>query len=262
MEELRNNIVRMLSEVSGDFALAARHVVTREEIFINEEVVFPSASVIKVPLMVELFCQRDAGTLSLSETVVLCGNDKIAGSGILKELHPGIEVTIEDLIVLMIVLSDNTATNLLIQRIGMESVNERISQLGLTGTVLARKMYDWQAIKEGRENRCTAGDMCKLLDLLARGRISSNSTSMEMIAIMARQQYTNRIPLLLPAGTTVANKTGSLTGVTNDVGIVYGSTGPYDICILLKGVPDVVRADCMIAEVSRMVYDHFCDRES
>ncbi len=262
MEELRNKIVHMLGEVAGEFAVAVRHVLTREEILINEKAVFPSASVIKVPIMVELFCRRDAGNLSLSETVLLRDADKIDGSGILKELHPGIEVTIEDLIVLMIVLSDNTATNLLIQQIGMESVNECISHMGLTGTVLARKMYDWQAVKEGRENTCTAGDMCDLLDLLARGRISSNSTSMEMVAIMARQQYTNRIPLLLPAETTVANKTGSLTGVTNDVGIVYGPTGPYAVSILLKGVSDIIGADGMIGKVSKIVYNHFCERAS
>lgn len=258
MTQIEKAIVEFLQSVAGDFGFVAWHLGRDEKIMINEHAVFPSASVIKVPLMVELFCQRDEGKLALDEMLTLKDDEKVDGSGALKELHGGTQLTLLDLISLMIVVSDNTATNMLINRIGVDCVNERIKGFGLENTILARKMYNWEAAKAGKENRCTAHDLASLLKLMCEGQISSKLTSMEMVDIMARQQYREKIPLLLPEGTRIANKTGSLTGVTHDVGIVYGPAGPYLFCILTKDVSDVPKAERTIAEVSRIVYGHFC----
>lgn len=258
MSAICEQINGLLAPVAGTYGFVAWHPSSGEKIDINEHEALKSASVIKVPLMVELFCLRDEGKLSLDEKVVVHDGIKVAGSGVLRELHDGAELTLRDLIALMIVVSDNTATNMLIDRIGLDSVSERMRTLGLTNTVLARKMYDWDAANAGRENRCTAYDLALLMKTMAEGRISSKSTSTEMVEIMARQQYREKIPLLLPEDTKVANKTGSLTGVTNDVGIVYGPTGPYVIAVLTKDVPSVVAADRAIAEASRLIYGHFC----
>jgi beta-lactamase class A len=243
---------------AGAFGLAAWRPGTDEKIAINERDVFRSASVIKVPLMVDLFCRRDAGEVSMNDRFVVRDECKVDGSGVLKELHEGTELTLMDLITLMIVLSDNTATNMLVDRYGTDSCNERMKGLGLQNTVFARKMYDWDAVRAGKENLCTAHDLALLLDLMSAGRISSISTSTDMVEIMARQQYREKIPLLLPEGTKIANKTGSLTGVTHDVGIVYAPSGPYVLAILTRDVSDVVAAERAIAEVSRLVYGHFC----
>ncbi len=254
---IEEQITSTLGPLAGTFGIAASDLRDRK-ILINEHEVFRSASVIKVPLMVDLFCRRDEGEVSLTEMMMLKDEYKVSGSGVLKLLHDGAEFTVLDLITLMIVISDNTATNMLIDRFGVSSCNERMRSLGLRGTVFARKMYDWEAANAGRENLCTAHDMAALLSIMADGRIPSKSTSTEMLDIMARQQYREKIPLLLPEGTRVANKTGSLDGVTHDVGVVYGPSGPYVLSILTKDVSDVIAAERAIAEVSRLVYGHFC----
>ena len=258
MMRIDKQIKGLLEPLTGAFGFAAWHPGMGERIAINDREVFRSASVIKVPLMVDLFCRRDEGEISMSDTFTLRDEHKADGSGVLKELHAGTELTLMDLIALMIVVSDNTATNMLVDRYGMDSCNERMKRYGLEQTVFARKMYDWDAAKAGKENLCTSHDLAALLDMMATGQISSNSTSTEMVEIMARQQYREKIPLLLPKGMKIANKPGSLTGDTHDVGIVYGPGGPYVLSILTKDVPDAVAAERAIAEVSRLVYGHFC----
>jgi beta-lactamase class A len=256
-KNLTTAISEILSRAAGSFGVVAWHFHRDERIFLNENEVFPSASVIKIPIMADVFCLRDEGRLSLDETIVLRDEDKVDGSGVLKELHAGMKLTMLDLTILMIVTSDNTATNMIIDRIGMESVNSRMRSLGLEKTVLARKMYDWERQKQGFENLCTPHEIALLLKMMVEGRISSKSTSMEMLEIMARQQWREKIPLLLPEGTRVANKTGSIPEVAHDVGVVYGPSGPYALCVMTKGVSDSVAADRAVAGVSRLVYDHF-----
>ena len=251
-----------LRAAAGVFGVAARHMETDRRILINEDEVFPAASVIKVPILVELFCRRDEGRLSLDETVELRDECKVDGSGILKELHPGLELNLRNLASLMIVISDNTATNMMLDWLGMDSVNERMGHFGLKHTVLARKMYDFEQAALGRENLCTAGDMMLLLGLLADGQISSKNTSIEMLEIMARQQYREAIPLRLPEDIRVANKTGSIPGVVHDVAVVYGACGPYVICVMTRGVTDKAGAERAIGKASEVVHDHFCSSGS
>lgn len=254
---LQDSIEEIIGSVPATFGIAACHLSGGETVLINENEVFPSASVIKVPMLIEIMFQRDEGRLSLDETFVLPESDKVAGSGVLRDLHEGLELTLRDLAVLMIIVSDNTATNMIIERIGMDTVNERMRGLGLKTVTLARKMYDWEQQKLGMENVISAYEMLLLLRWLAEGGISSKSTSEEILDIMARQQYRDKIPLLLPEDTRVANKTGSIAGVTHDVGVVYTPNGPYVLCALARDVDDKPQAERAIAEVSRRMYDHF-----
>ncbi|MCX6374724.1 MAG: class A beta-lactamase-related serine hydrolase [Armatimonadetes bacterium] len=256
--DMESAISAILKRVAGVFGVVARRVDGNDGIMLNENEVFPSASVIKVPMMVDLFCLRDEGRLSFTEVVSLRDEYKVEGPGALKELHAGLELTVLDLIILMIVQSDNTATNMIIDRVGMDSVNDRMRGLGLQKTTLARRMYDWEAQAKGFENVCTPSEIATLLVSMVEGSISSKSTSTEMLEIMARQQWRERIPLLLPEGTKVANKTGSIAGVTHDVGVVYGPSGPYVLCVMTKGVSDAVAAGRAIAEVSKSVYEFYC----
>ena len=254
---LQDSVEEILGGVPATFGIAACRLSGSEAVLINECDVFPSASVIKVPMLVEIMFQRDEGSLSLDEVFTLRESDKVAGSGVLRDLHEGLELTLRDLAVLMIIVSDNTATNMIIDRIGMDAVNERMRGLGLGTVTLARKMYDWEQQKLGKENVISAYEMMLLLRWLAEGRISSKSTSEEILDIMARQQYRDRIPLLLPEDTRVANKTGSIAGVTHDVGVVYTPAGSYVLCALVRDVDDKPQAERAIAEVSRRMYDHF-----
>ena len=258
MKSIENVITGILQPVAGTFGISACHLKTGEEININENEVFKSASVIKVPMLVELYCRRDEGGVSLDEVIELKDEYKVAGSGVLKELHAGLQLTILDLSTLMIVVSDNTAANMLIDRLGPEAVTERIRSFGLKDTILSRKMYDWEQAALGKENLCTPREIALLLKLMAEGRISGKSTSMEMLEIMARQQCREKIPLLLPEGVRVANKTGSLTGVTHDAAVVTAQEHEYVLSIMARDVADMVAADRAIADASRAVYEHFC----
>lgn len=258
MKSIAIRVSDILQPVAGTFGVAACHLRTGDEISINVNQVFKSASVIKIPILVELYCRRDEGGISLDEIIEMKNECKVAGSGVLKELHAGLQFTILDLVTLMIIVSDNTATNMLIDRLGTEPVTQRMRSLGLKDTVLARKMYDFEQAALGNENLCTAGDITLLLRLMAEGRISSKSTSMEMLQIMARQQCREKIPLLLPEGVKVANKTGSLTGVTHDVAVVITPEHEYVLSVLTRDVTDMVSADGAIAEASKVIYEHFC----
>ncbi len=252
---LQESVRSIIGRAPATFGIAACHVSGEAVVLLNEHEVFPSASVIKVPMLVELMFQRDEGRISLDEVFTLRDAHRVAGSGVLKELHDGLQVTLRDLAVLMIILSDNTATNMVVDRIGMENVNERMRGLGLKSTVLARRMYDWERQRLGHENQITPHDMMSLLCSIAQGRISSKSTSEEIVDIMARQQYRDKIPLLLPEDTRVANKTGSITRVTHDAGIVYTPQGPFVLCAFARDVDDVRQTELAIAEVSLAVYN-------
>lgn len=253
---LQDSIEEIIGGVPATFGIAACSLSGGETVLINERDVFPSASVIKVPMLVEIMFQRDEGRLSLDEMFTLRESNKVEGSGVLRDLHEGLEVTLRDLAALMIIVSDNTATNMIIDRIGTDAVSDRMRVLGLKTITLARKMYDWEQQKLGKENVISAYEMMLLLRWLAEGRISSKSTSEEILGIMARQQYRDKIPLLLPEDTRVANKTGSITRVTHDVGVVYTTNGPYILCALAGDVDDKPQAERAIAEVSRRMYDH------
>jgi len=254
------SIRSIISENAGIFGIAAWNLQDDRQFLLNEHEVFPSASVIKVPIIAELFWQRDEGRVSLDEVVRLTDEVKVPGSGILKELRAGLEMTLYDLAMLMIVLSDNTATNMIIDRLTPEAVTSRMRSIGLKNTVLARKMYDWEEQKKGKENLCTPYDMMILLKKIVDGEISSKSTCLEIVEIMAKQQYRDKIPLLLPEGIKIANKTGSISGVTHDVAIVYTDWGPYILCVMSKGIDDAEDqriAKFAIARISRVVYDEF-----
>lgn len=212
-----------------------------------------AASVIKLPVMAEAFRQMEAGLVGRDERFAIKAEDKLPGCGALNALHDGVEVTFLDLVTLMIILSDNTATNLVIKRIGIPAVNENIARLGLAGTRLNRLLFDGEASLRGVENTVGAAGMGKLLELIWRGEVVSKEASAEMLRILFAQRLGGKLPLPLPRDVAVANKTGEDEGITNDVGIVAGAR-PYVLAILANGVyaPDF---DMAIHRVSRAVYD-------
>jgi beta-lactamase class A len=258
IRELRQKVRRLIRKPGGVFGLAVRDLLGGDELLINENEVFPAASVIKVGILAELMRQTSAGKLSLSDVVHLKDEDKVGGSGILFELHAGLELTVNDLAVLMMVQSDNTAGNLLIDMVSMASVNEYLGQLGLSATRLERKFMDYEARDRGRENVTTPWDMMRLLELIYRERLPHSRL---MLDILCRQQDTHKMRLLLPDGVRVGNKGGELDGVRHDVGIVLTSH-PYVFCALTRDQQDVVAAELAIARLSRLFYDYFASTPS
>jgi beta-lactamase class A len=256
---LEETIARLAGECGGTVAVSAMHLPTGRRLEREAERSFPSASVIKVPIRAALHAEAVVGRLSWEERVELTEGAKVPGSGVLRELHAGLELTLEDLARLMIVVSDNTATNLLIDRIGTEVVNDLMVRLGYQATRLGRKMYDFAARDRGLENHCTAGEITDLLVRLERRELVSADASEAMLAVMKRQAYVSKIPRLLPPETIVANKTGEITGVSHDAGIIYTTDGPIALSVLIQGARDRVVAEDAIGRISRAVYDAWGD---
>jgi beta-lactamase class A len=259
MKELSAAIEEIAEEAGGRVAVALRHLPSGRELRREAEEVFPSASVIKVPILVTAFAEVAAGRRRWEERFVVTAEACVEGSGVLRELHPGLEVTLQDLARLMIVVSDNTASNMLIDALGVERVNEELSALGCRHTRLGRKFYDFAARDAGRENLCAAGELADLLARMEEGEVISPAASAEMLSIMRRQGFTNKLPALLPPETPVAHKTGEITGVSHDVGILYGPSGPLVLAVLTQGCRDRIAAEMAIRREARAAYDAFND---
>ncbi len=261
MIELRGKLSRELNQLAADFdgvmGIAVIDLTTDETLSLHADMVFPQASSIKIPILVELFRQAQAGTLKLDERVEVKRAEMGGGSGVLQHLGDATSaVSLRDLAVLMIVLSDNTATNLLIDRVGMASINDSLQPLGLTQTRLQRKMMDQDAQRASRENLSSPREMATLLERLNQGKLLDAEHTAAALKIL---QYTKDTPLRrgLPEGVSLADKPGSLPGVRCDSGIVLLAGRPYVIAVMTTYAKDGEAAERAISDVSRRVYDYF-----
>ncbi len=248
---------------SGHAGLYFEHLATGAVVQVNGDQVFPAASVIKVPVLIAAYREIEAGWLDPDSLHRVPREEWIAGSGVLKELHAGIAVTLRDLLTLMIIVSDNTATNLVINLVGLEKAARVPLDLGLRGTALRRLMIggtfaDRPDYRLAIDNTVTAAECGAFLRRLVEGRAVSPGADQAMLEIMARQQVNDRIPRLLPPGTRVAHKTGELRDVRHDAGVVYcGNRPEYILVVLTRGLADPPAAVNQVAELSRAIY-HAC----
>ena len=218
----------------GDAAIVIKDLDMNWQIESNKEMSIPSASLVKIPIMMAYFCAAEEGKLKLSDSIELKQSDKVDGSASLKNICPGSSCKIEDLIYPMITQSDNTAANMLINRLGFDDLNRYFVKFGLKHTNLSRKMLDFKFRKEGIENYTTVGDMAYILEELYRGKFINKKISQRCLEFLAQQKINDRIPKRLPSEIIVAHKTGLENGVCHDVGIVYTSKGNFLICVLHK----------------------------
>lgn len=219
----------------------------------------PTASTIKLPIMVELFQEAASGRLDWNQKIKLTASEKVGGSGVIRELSDGDDLTIRDLMHLMIVVSDNTATNLLLSRIGGDAVNKSMKQLGLAQTAVMHNIIEPKTIvgtttpapitgltEEGKKpgnaiwdtGRSCPKEMVAILEKLYRGQLVSKSASDEMIAVLKRQQYHEGVGRDM-VGTVIASKSGALDHLRSDVAIVYAPQGPVAIAITVNNIPEV-----------------------
>jgi beta-lactamase class A len=259
--DLEQTVSGIAVECGGTVAISAVHLPTGRRLEREAERSFPSASVIKVPILAALHAEAEAGRLLWNETVVLREQAKVPGSGVLRELHAGVELTLEDLARLMIVVSDNTATNLLIDRIETSRVNEFLAGVGYQVTRLGRRMYDFAARDRGLDNRCAAAEMTDMLVRMQQGELVSAQASEAMLAVMRRQVYVSKIPRLLPPETPVANKTGEISSVSHDIGVIYAPGGPIALSVLTEGARDRVAAEDVISRISQLTYDAWSESQ-
>jgi len=243
------------------------HDVDRRQTYgLRAEEQFPPASTIKLFVLRELFRQVEAGRVSLADQVVMQQRDVVPGTGVLKDLWPGLRLRLGDAGMLMVTVSDNTATNLLIDRLGTRAINRGIREAGYLDTYLAGKLYR----SRRSVSATTARDLGALMLAIARGRAVSRAASSAMLDILRRErsdEIVGRFLPFTPADTEqprphwrVASKSGSLAGVRNDVAYVEGPGACYVIALLSRGCADARfwvdnEATLYLARVARAVHD-------
>lgn len=277
----------LAASAGGIVGLSATHLTSGERIALNEELLFPTASVIKVPLLVALYHEAAAGRVDLAERVALSAADRVAGSGVLQDLDAGLRPTLRDLATLMITVSDNEATDLVLARVGKDRLEGVMASLGLDSIrcpMSTREMlFDMvgmdpshpggyeeneRLLREGagdggraivpeQTDRTTPRDMCRLFELLERREILDAASCEAILDTCRRQKFSTIIPARLPLGVTVAHKTGSLRGVRNDAGVVYAKRGAYAIVIFARRLEDTALAVRALADLSLAVFERF-----
>jgi beta-lactamase class A len=216
----------------------------------------PSASVIKLPIMIEAMTWVQDGRLNPDEIHILTNSEKAGGSGVLNTYPHRSRITYRDLITLMMTVSDNTATNILIRELGMDNINARMTTLGLAQSRLNREMMDTLAVKQGRQNYVSAREMNQLLRLIYQKKIATPTLCDEMLAILKANEDTTTIPRLLPKTMLVAHKTGTLDYIRGDVGIIYAKK-PFLLSVFVEGTttPDAERIIGELAKLSVAVME-------
>ncbi|MCC6545977.1 serine hydrolase [Candidatus Sumerlaeota bacterium] len=224
---------------------------------------FHAASTMKVPVMVEVFHQVDEGRVKLDDTVIVdptCqsmidNSDFECDAGKYITTRIGQQETVHKLTEQMIIVSDNLATNLLIRMVTPQSVTATMRALGAKDGFVLRGVQDELAYKAGVSNKLTPNDLTTVMTAIADDRAASPESCAAMREILFAQEYNTLIPAQLPAGTRVAHKTGSITGIHHDTAIVYTSTGRYVLTIMTDGIENESESTEVIAELSREIYE-------
>lgn len=214
-----------------------------------------AASLIKLPILAVAFQAIKDGRLKLDQEIVIKSADIAGGSGIFKRVDLPLRVTFEELLSFMIIISDNSATNKVIDLLGTGYINKVFLVFGLTDTDLERKMMDFSSRSKGFENYTSGRDIVKLLKMIYNNQLVNKKFSLFARNLLSRQQYNDRIAFFLPKGIEVAHKTGLEKGVVHDAGIIYGKKNDCIVCVLTKNVKDYKKAKEFIAEISKMSYN-------
>ncbi|MBS0375790.1 MAG: serine hydrolase [Proteobacteria bacterium] len=262
-DRLRGVIADVERRLDGVLGVAILDLTSGEEILLRPDEVFPQASSIKIAVLAELYHQdeqaarRLAGNAALGDRYVVRASDVVADSDILGRLTPGVtQLTLRDLATMMIAVSDNGATNVLIDRVGLERVNALLEAQGLHQTRLRRHMMDLRAAAEGRENVATPREMMTLLARLYRGEVLSKPAQDGFFAMLATHKD-SWLPRDLPEDLRVANKPGSLEGVRNDSGVVFLKDRPYVICVMTTFLARERDGEEAISAISAAAYGTF-----
>ncbi len=231
-QKLESSIHDVDIHLDGVMGVAVEDLTTGEHFFLHEDEVFVQASSIKIAVLANLYLQAQQGKIKLTDQYTVQTPDLVPDSDIMNGLTPGVtRVTLRDLATMMVAVSDNSATNVLIDRVGMENVNSMLDSLGLAHTRLRRKMMDLEAAKQGRENISTPREMMNLLDAIYRGRVLTKESTSEFFKMLSTNKA-SWIPRDLPADLKIADKPGALEAVRNDSGIVFVEGRPYVICVM------------------------------
>ncbi len=268
-QDLEQEVTQIIESVDGIFAVAFRDLSnTENSFFINEKESFHAASTMKTPVMIEVFRQAEEGNFSLSDSIVVKNKFKSIVDGSTYQMNIdrdggdrlyeflGKQVPIINLVDDMITVSGNLATNILIDLVDAKNVNATMRKLDAMDIQVLRGVEDMKAFEQGLNNTTTAYDLLLIYENIARRNIVSAEACAEMISILSRQEYRNKIPAKLPDDVQVAHKTGSITGVQHDAGIVFLPDGRvYVLVVLSRNLSSAQDGINAIADISRAVYD-------
>jgi beta-lactamase class A len=267
---LDSKLHKLISGHQGKVAVALEHLRTGEKFFYHADDVMPTASLIKLAVMCEAYFQAAAGKVKLDDKITLTKEEMVPGSGILTDhFTPGATFCLRDAVHLMIVYSDNTATNLVLNEIGIKPVNERMSGLGLKETRINAKVFkgsttsvDPARTKQYGLGSTTAREMLTLLEMLHKGELVSADASKAMIEHMKKCEDKDKFPRFLPTGVIVAHKTGSVNNARTDAGLIYFKEGPVALVVLTndnqdKGWTPDNAGNKLCADVARAVVDFY-----
>ena len=274
MQTLYNTINTELAGQKGIFAVAFKDLQTGKEILINEKVDFHAASTMKTPVMMEVYKQAAAGKFSLSDSVTLKNEFKSIVDGSTYQLDPtddsetelykhiGEKRTIGFLVYQMIIVSSNFATNQIIELVGAKNVTQTMRELGAKDIRVLRGVEDNKAFQQGLNNTTTAYDLMLLFERIGKGEAISSEASQAMIKILLDQRFNEIIPAQLPADVKVAHKTGSITGVQHDGGIIFLPDGrKYVLVLLSKNLADEKSAVKTMSAISLMIYNYVAGKK-
>ena len=251
---------------SAEVAVAYRTLDGGAELLIDADKSFHAASTMKVPVMIELFRQARAGTLTLDDPLAIRNGFRSIVDGSPYTLNEGDDSdkdiyaalgrtrTLRELCEAMIAVSSNFAANLLLEKVGVENVRRTVESLGAEGTQVRRGVEDQKAFDKGLNNTTTARGLLVLFEHLARGEAVDRQSDAAMVEILKRQKFNDAIPAGVPPGTPVAHKTGTITRIHHDAAIVYGPR-PYVLVLLVRGIQDQKQSAALMADLSKKVYE-------
>jgi len=270
LADLDRQLSKLIDGHKGKVAIGVKHLVNGETYFHNADTVMSTASLIKIAVMIEAYQQADAGKFKLTDMVTLRDQDKVPGSGILtRHFSEGATFSIRDAVRLMMAQSDNTATNLVLDRVGIQAVNERMKEWGFPETRINAKVFrgDTTSVAPERTKKyglgsTTAREMVGLLEELQAGSRSRPAIKQILLNHLLANDDKDKFSRLLPDGTKVAHKDGSLSDARTDAGIIHTPTGPVVVVVLTNRNEDRrwVRdnaGNLLCAKVALVVYNHY-----
>ncbi|MBM3997480.1 MAG: serine hydrolase [Planctomycetes bacterium] len=267
---LPSRITPLIAAHRGRVAVAVKHLGTGETYLHDADEEMPTASLIKLMIMLEVYLQVAEGRVKLSDTMTLRKADMVPGSGILKyHFSDGATFPLRDVVRLMIVYSDNTATNMVLDRIGLASTNKRLDGWGFTKTKLNAKVFlgektslDPERTKKFGLGSTTARETILLLEKVHKGEIVNSAVCKEMVGHMKKCDDRLKLKRFLPDNIEVAHKSGTVSDARTDAGIIYLPSGPVAICVLTaknedKSFKDDNAANIVIGRIAQQVVEHF-----